>query len=70
MDLIIMDIPKATERRLALGKLDIRCPKCNTNQVQLIDWFLEPAASWKCRECKYKFITITSEVLPSPSSSA
>ena len=29
------------------------CPKCNTDQVQIIGWF--DNAHWKCRHCKHKW---------------
>ena len=29
------------------------CPKCGTDQVQLVEWMND--AKWKCRECGFKW---------------
>ena len=31
------------------------CPKCGTNQVQIIGWF--DKAQWRCRHCKHVWET-------------
>lgn len=54
IDNILKRALKHAERRELLGKNAINCPKCDTNQVQLIDHFVSPA-EWKCRHCKTKF---------------
>ena len=45
---------KHAERREFLAKHGIRCPKCGTNQVQLMDHFVSPA-EWRCRHCRHEF---------------
>ncbi len=41
------------DRRVALCKQRTPCPKCGTNQVQLVDWLGE--AKWKCRHCSHRW---------------
>lgn len=54
MESIIEQVHKLGMRRVRLCKGSVHCPKCQTKQVQLIDWFSK-IAKWKCRECKYAF---------------
>lgn len=42
-----------SKKREAFCKAVKPCPKCNTNQVQLIDW--TDVAKWKCRHCKHRW---------------
>ena len=37
------------------------CPKCGTNQIQLIGWGYNEA-EWKCRFCKHRWIE--TKILP------
>lgn len=45
-----------SDRRIAAGKNAKHCPTCDTEQVQLVDWFGE-VNRWKCRRCKAKWNT-------------
>lgn len=42
------------DRRMKVSALKPICPKCTTNQVQIINWFTD-AVGMKCRHCKYLF---------------
>lgn len=42
------------DRREAAAKQMRPCPKCDSVQVQLVDWS-KPLLKWKCRHCKHKF---------------
>lgn len=44
---------KSSENREKLYKNAPVCPKCETNQVQLID--SNSPAEWRCRHCKTRF---------------
>lgn len=43
-----------SDRREKLCRLKPCCPSCGRNQVQLVNYFVNPS-QWKCRECKTKF---------------
>lgn len=40
-----------TDKRETACKLVKPCPKCGTNQVQLVNWIDD--IEWKCRHCKH-----------------
>ncbi|QGY75127.1 hypothetical protein CF8_0167 [Aeromonas phage CF8] len=42
------------ERREKVAKQKLCCPRCDTNQVQLVSW-TSPVVDLKCRRCKYTF---------------
>ena len=42
------------ERREKVSKNVPNCPMCGTEQVQLVQWRLNPL-QYKCRMCKHKF---------------
>ncbi len=42
-------------RREILCKHSPCCPKCDTDQVQLIEYIESDVAKWKCRHCRQKF---------------
>ncbi|CAH9016554.1 putative thioredoxin [Vibrio phage 193E37-1] len=33
----------------------LKCPECDTRQVQLVGYIDITPAQWKCRKCKHKF---------------
>ena len=45
---------KLARKRDQLSKLNIRCPSCRTNQVQIISWF--DRIKYKCRLCYKQWI--------------
>jgi hypothetical protein len=47
-------ILQLVRRREQFRYLNMRCPKCSTRQVQLVDWRVQPA-QWRCRTCKHRF---------------
>ena len=49
------EVMERVDRREFLCRHPPLCPKCNTPQVQLIDYMEKEPAAWKCRCCKYKF---------------
>ena len=50
---------KFTRRRYHIAQEANReklvCPKCRTDQIQLVKYLYDPPAGWKCRSCKYEF---------------
>ena len=42
------------ERKNKLSKLDMICPSCNEDQIQLIAFHKKPA-KWRCRICSFVF---------------
>ena len=50
---------QSSERRLILSKRmneqKLKCPECDTRQVQLIGYINISPAQWRCRHCKHKF---------------
>ncbi|AHJ86936.1 hypothetical protein STP4a_081 [Salmonella phage STP4-a] len=48
------------DRRERSMKQVTPCPKCETNQVQLVDWHTE-VLKMKCRKCKHKFTKVLNE---------
>lgn len=55
----IHEATKLADRREALGKAmntqKLRCPKCDTRQLQLL-YHIDRPAKWRCRHCKHTFI--------------
>ncbi|WKW88145.1 hypothetical protein pzkkv19_1 [Klebsiella phage pzk-kv19] len=43
------------DRREAAAKQVVPCEKCNSMQVQLVDWRTN-ILKMKCRTCKHKFV--------------
>lgn len=41
-----------TNKRINMCKNAPKCPRCNTEQVQLVS--VEPV-EWRCRECKHRW---------------
>lgn len=52
--LVMAGALRAAKRRERMGKQAISCPSCGSLQVQLVDG--RPPASWKCRNCRHKFL--------------
>lgn len=53
----MIDMDKVLElhdRRNKVSAMKPICPRCTTNQVQIINWFTD-AVGMKCRHCKYRF---------------
>jgi len=46
---------KLADKREAAFKTIKPCPKCKTEQVQLVGWFDQ--IEWKCRHCKHKWVS-------------
>lgn len=42
------------KRLQELCKLQCHCPKCNSQQIQVINYYKIPAL-WRCRDCKHFF---------------
>jgi len=49
-----MALMELVMRRDAASKLQPLCPKCGTEQVQLLGWVQWPVL-FRCRHCKHKF---------------
>ncbi len=47
-------IPATTLRREKAAQHAIPCPKCGTDQVQLMQYFRDPLL-WRCRYCRHKY---------------
>lgn len=55
-DEIIEHAIELSNRRVWLCKNAPICPKCNTKQIQLIQWTsVDKSADWKCRKCRHPF---------------
>ncbi|MGL5014500.1 MAG: hypothetical protein ACRC6V_09460 [Bacteroidales bacterium] len=50
-------IPESVERRERIGKMQPHCPECDTQQVQIFNWYTDNV-QMKCRHCKHKFIIV------------
>ena len=48
------DVLEMADRREAAAKQVVPCEKCNSMQVQLVDWRTN-ILKMKCRTCKHKF---------------
>ena len=53
-EIIEADVMVFVKRRELVGKQKLCCPRCDTNQVQLVSW-TNPVVDLKCRCCKYTF---------------
>ncbi|QQM14449.1 hypothetical protein [Klebsiella phage vB_KpnM_17-11] len=49
------DVLEMADRREAAAKQVVPCEKCNSMQVQLVDWRTN-ILKMKCRTCKHKFV--------------
>lgn len=54
VDILHADVMTLVERREKVAKQKLCCPRCDTNQVQLVSW-INPVVDLKCRRCKYTF---------------
>lgn len=53
-DIIYDKMMELVNRREKACKLRPVCPKCQTEQVQIIDWYTAKV-KFKCRHCKHRF---------------
>lgn len=51
----MQDLPAIIDRQDHLCRHPPRCPQCNTEQVQLVAFKMQPPALWRCHLCKHRF---------------
>lgn len=57
-DLDVDHLIALADLRECIGRQMVKCPTCDTEQVQLMDNLTNPLSpSWRCRSCKHRFHT-------------